>query len=112
MEAIRGEQNTLNVTQKCKHILENYYRDRFYGLVLYGSIAREQDGPSSDIDLLVLLSQPFDFFRELRQIVDLLYDVQLESDRLISAKPAAVETFDRGELQLYRNARREGRFVA
>ena len=112
MEAIRVEQNVLNVTQQCKHILEDHYGDRFQGLVLYGSIAREQGDPSSDIDLLVLLSQPFDFFRELRQIVDLLYDVQLESDRLISAKPAAVDTFRRGELQLYRNAQREGRFVA
>jgi predicted nucleotidyltransferase len=80
--------------------------------VLYGSIAREQADPSSDIDLLVLLSQPFDFFGELRQIVDLLYDVQLESEQLISAKPAAVEAFSRGGIQLYRNARREGRFVA
>ena len=69
MEAIRGEQSVLNVTQKCKHILEDYCGDRFYGLVLYGSIAREQDDPSSDIDLLVLLSQSFDFFRELRQLV-------------------------------------------
>jgi predicted nucleotidyltransferase len=112
MEATRVEQNVLNVPQECKRILEDHYGDRFQGLVLYGSIAREQSDPSSDIDLLVLLSQPFDFFRELRQIVDLLYDVQLESDRLISAKPAAVETFSRGELQLYRNARREGRFVA
>jgi predicted nucleotidyltransferase len=112
MEAIRVEQSVSNVTQRCKRILEGYYGDRFQGLVLYGSIAREQGDPSSDIDLLVLLSQPFDFFRELRQIVDLLYEVQLESDQLISAKPAAVDTFSRGELQLYRNARREGRFVA
>jgi predicted nucleotidyltransferase len=112
MEAIRVGQDLSTVIQKCKQTLEGYYGDRFQGLVLYGSTAREQDEPSSDIDLLVLLGQPFDFFQELRHIVDLLYDVQLESDRLISAKPAAVETFRRGELQLYRNARREGRFVA
>ena len=112
MEAIRVEESVSTIAQKCKHILEDHYGDRFRGLVLYGSIAREQGDPSSDIDLLVLLSQPFDFFRELRRIVDLLYDVQLESDRLISAKPAAVETFNRGGLQLYRNAQREGQFVA
>jgi predicted nucleotidyltransferase len=111
MEANRVEQNVSNVTHRCKRILEDYYGDRFQGLVLYGSTAREQDDPSSDIDLLVLLDQPFDFFRELRHVVDLLYEIQLESDRLISAKPAALETFDQGELQLYRNARREGRFV-
>ena len=80
--------------------------------MLYGSVAREQADLSSDIDLLVLLNQPFDFFKELRQIIDLLYDIQLESDQLISAKPAAAEAFNRGSIQLYRNAQREGRLVA
>jgi predicted nucleotidyltransferase len=112
MENIRPEHDVLNVTQKCKRILEGHYGDRFQGLVLYGSVARERADPSSDIDLLVLLNQPFDFFQELRRIVDLLYDVQLESEQLISAKPAAAEQFNRGDIQLYRNARREGRFVA
>ena len=101
-----------DVTQRCKSILEGHYGDRFRGLVLYGSVAREHADLSSDMDLLVLLDQPFDFFQELRQIVDLLYEAQLESERLISAKPADVEAFDRGGIQLYRNARREGRLVA
>ena len=101
-----------DVVQTCKSVLESYYGDRFQGLVLYGSMAREQADLSSDIDLLVLLNQPFDFFQELRRIVDLLYDVQLDSEQLISAKPAEVEAFDRGSIQLYRNARREGQLVA
>ena len=95
-----------DIIQRCKRVLESHYGDRFQGLVLYGSMAREQAALSSDIDLLVLLSEPFDFFQELRRIVDLLYDVQLESEQLISAKPAAAEAFDRGSIQLYRNARR------
>ncbi|RME36129.1 MAG: nucleotidyltransferase domain-containing protein [Thermoflexia bacterium] len=65
-------------------------------------------GPESDIDLLVLLDRPDDYFRELRTIVDLLYSVQLESDRLISAKPAPVDDFDQGRIPLYRVAQREG----
>jgi hypothetical protein len=39
---------------------------------------------------------------------DLLYPIQLESAHLISAKPAAVDDYQRGALQLYRNAKREG----
>lgn len=101
-----------NVAQRCKNILEEYYGDRFKGLLLYGSVAREQADASSDIDLLVLLAQPFDYLQELRQIVDLLYVVQLESEQIISAKPAAVEEFTRGDTQLYRNARREEWLVA
>ena len=101
-----------DIIQRCKSVLESHYGDRFQGLVLYGSMAREQADLSSDIDLLVLLNQPFDFFQELRRIVDLLYDVQLESEQLISAKPAATEAFDRGSIQLYRNVQQEGRLVA
>jgi predicted nucleotidyltransferase len=62
----------------------------------------------SDIDLLVLLSKPFDYFRELRRIIDLLYPLQLDTDQLISAKPAALDEFENGSIQLYRNAKREG----
>ena len=51
---------------------------------------------------------PFDYFQELRTIVELLYPLQLESEQLISAKPAALEDFEHGVIQLYRNAKREG----
>jgi len=100
-----------DITQRCKTVLERHYGSRFKGLVLYGSMARSRAGPSSDIDLLVLLSKPFDYFYELRQIVDLLYPLQIESERLISAKPAAMDEFEYGNLQLYRNAKREGLFL-
>ncbi len=78
------------------------------GLILYGSVVREEADEESDIDLLVLLDEPYDHFRELQKIIDLLYPVQLESDLLLSAKPAPEHEFIAGRLQLYRNAKREG----
>ena len=102
---------TGKAVKQCRAILERYYGSRFKGLLLYGSTARATSSRSSDIDVLVLLSEPFDYFQELRRIVDLLYCVQLESDRLISAKPAPVDEFERGSIRLYRNAKREGVLV-
>lgn len=99
------------VVQKCKAAMENQYGSQFKGLVLYGSVARNQASSTSDIDLLVLLSQPFDYFYELRQIIDVLYSIQLESEQLISAKPALLDEFQGGRFQLYRNAQKEGMFV-
>lgn len=96
------------IIQKCKETLTKYYSARLKGVILYGSMARGEASPASDIDLLVLLSPPFDYFAELRQLVDLLYPIQLESERLISAKPALASDFELGSLSLYRNARREG----
>ncbi len=100
---------TLSRTLKrCKAVLQRHYGQRMKGLVLYGSAARGRSVPGSDIDMLVLLSQPLDYSMELRQIIDLLYPMQLESDHLLSAKPAAFEDYQRGRILLYRNAAREG----
>ncbi len=99
------------IIQKCKTTLKDHYGSQFKGLILYGSVARNQASPASDIDLLVLLSQPFNYFDELRQIIELLYPIQLESDQLISAKPVLLDEFEQGRIQLYRSAKREGILV-
>ena len=97
--------------QKCKNILKKHYGTQFKGLIMYGSIVRKQADVESDIDLLLLLSEPFDYFSELSQIIDLLYPIQLESERLLSVKAAAENEFNDGTLQLYRNIKREGKFL-
>ncbi|WP_337286325.1 nucleotidyltransferase domain-containing protein [Candidatus Methylomirabilis sp.] len=94
--------------KKCKTALQGYYGSQFQGLIVYGSMARDQASSASDIDLLVLLNPPFDYFRELRRIIELLYPLQLESDKLISAKPAPLDEFEHGSIQLYRTVKREG----
>ncbi len=102
---------TKQIIQKCKETLVNQYGKRLKGVILYGSTAQDDYVKSSDIDLLVLLEQPFDYFVELRQLVDTLYPIQLESEQLISAKPVLFKDFELGTISLYRNARREGIFI-
>lgn len=46
------------IIELCKRVLEEYYGSQFKGLLLYGSMARNQASRESDIDLLVLLDQP------------------------------------------------------
>ncbi len=96
------------IVKKCRMSLGKHYGDMFGGLILYGSAARNQADMTSDIDLLVLLNNPFDYFHELYRIIDVLYPIQLESDHLISAKPALTDEFGHGKIQFYRNAKKEG----
>ncbi|MBE2198765.1 MAG: nucleotidyltransferase domain-containing protein [Anaerolinea sp.] len=99
------------IVKKCKEALASHYGSEFHGLLLYGSVARNQANMLSDIDLLVMLHKPFDYFTELDQIIDVLYPIQLESEQLISAIPVSPGEFERGMIQLYRNAKREGILV-
>ena len=108
-ESISGEQKSMNIIfEKCKNVLRNYYGSQFQELFLYGSIARHQSDSMSDIDMLVVLQEPFNYFNELRRITELLYPIQLESEQLISVKPAPKDEFEIGSIQLYRNAKSEG----
>jgi predicted nucleotidyltransferase len=100
-----------SVLTRCKEALTSHYGPRFGGLLLFGSAARGDATAGSDLDMLVLMAEPFDYFRELRQIIDLLYPIQLDCEQLISAKPASQEDFEGGVVQLYRNAKREGVLV-
>jgi hypothetical protein len=72
------------------------------------NVKQRLPGITANIDLLVLLSPPLDYFAELWQIVNVLYPLQLESDHLISAKPVSIKDFEAGSVSLYRNAKREG----
>jgi uncharacterized protein len=96
------------IVEICRQQLTTYYRDRLRSIVLYGSAARQEMTIDSDIDLLVVLSKPLDYFVELRTIVELIYPLQLDAGHWISAKPAEAESFESGSIQLYRNVLREG----
>lgn len=102
---------TAQIIQSCQETLVKQYGGQIKGVILYGSTARGDFTKQSDIDLLVLLEQPFDYFTELRRLVDVLYPIQLESEYLISAKPVSVDDFENGTVSLYRNVRREGIFI-
>lgn len=104
----RLDRSTEALLARSRSLLAGHYGRRFAGLLLYGSVARGQAGEGSDLDLLVLLRGDFDYFRELRTVVDLLEPVQLDSPRLISARPAPLEEFEAGTRALYRSALAEG----
>jgi uncharacterized protein len=52
-------------------------------VILFGSKARGDSDPESDIDLLLLTTEPIDW-KERHQIVDALFEVEMEHDVVIS----------------------------
>ena len=96
-----------DILKRCKEALQNLYGDRFAGLVLYGSIARGDYNPESDIDLIVLLRGRVDPYAEIRPIVHALYRIQLESGRLISARAISARDYRSGDRVFLHNVRRD-----
>ena len=75
---------------------------------VFGSAARDDARPDSDVDLLVLLNGPVDLGSDLEQIIAALYPLQLEWERPIHAMPVDHEVYLQGQFALYRNAQKEG----
>jgi predicted nucleotidyltransferase len=96
------------VLQKCQAVLYTLYRERLKGVVLYGSCARGTDRTESDLDLMILLEGPVDAALEIRRIWQVLYPLQLESERLLSVMPVDIAHYNQGSYALYRKAKEEG----
>lgn len=88
--------------------LEAAHGPRLRGVLLYGSEARGQARPDSDIDLLVLLDGPVDLGRDLDTNVRALYPLSLEIGRRISPKPVSATEYETVDCPLYRAVRAEG----
>jgi predicted nucleotidyltransferase len=88
--------------------LEVTYGQRLRLVMLYGSEARGEARPDSDIDVLVLLDEVTQYGAELQRCLTALYPLSLELDRPISAKPVAMQEYETFDCPLYRRVRQEG----
>jgi predicted nucleotidyltransferase len=94
--------------ERVKAALCETFGPRLKGVVLYGSEARGESAPDSDIDFLVLLEGPLEEPNDSWACINAVYPLVLESGRPIHAEPVDAAEYEAGEFPLYQNAKREG----
>ncbi len=100
--------DTHELLAEIKRRLLAIHGERLRGVVLYGSEARGQAGPDSDVDVLVLLADPIHYGRDLETNLDAVYPLAVDLGRRISAKPVSAGEYETADCPLYRRAREEG----
>ncbi len=84
------------------------YRDQLVKLILFGSWALETATIESDIDLLVVLEGDIQPGREIDRMIDIITEIDLKYDTLISVVPIAREEYEERNSPLLLNVRKEG----
>jgi predicted nucleotidyltransferase len=88
--------------------LAGLYGDRLIRLVLFGSHARGEAGPGSDLDVLVVLKGPVDAGQEIERTGALVAALSLRHDVVISCVFMDDVRFSQRQGPFLRNVRREG----
>lgn len=95
------------LSQLCGY-LKSTYQNNLKQVILFGSEARGNATLSSDIDILIVLEKPFNYYQEVKKIGEFVSNLCLEYNRLISCCFTTEEQFKNVDNAFYRNIRKEG----
>ena len=96
------------ILSQLKQALTELYGDRLRHLTLFGSQARGDAEPGSDIDVLVVLKFPVNPGEEIKRTGPAVADLSLHYDVVISCLFLAETHYQTRNGSLLRNIRREG----
>jgi predicted nucleotidyltransferase len=85
-QALRDEPDPIGIAiaRRMRKGLSEIYRKRLRGVFLYGSRARGEHGPDSDVDILIVLDHVGPYGEELERTSKLASDLSLDAGVIVS----------------------------
>ena len=96
------------ILAKYRARLEEINGPRLVRVVLFGSQARGDAAPDSDIFVMIVLSGPLDHWRELQCTSRMTSDLSMEYDTVLSRVFATPDQAETDSGPFYEGVRREG----
>ena len=105
---ISGDAKRDQALHRLKVYLAQEYCEKLVQIILFGSHARREASPASDIDVLIVLDDPVNPSEELQRTSQFVAQLCLEQTLLISRFFLSRSRFETENSPLLRNIRREG----
>ncbi|MFH1717386.1 MAG: nucleotidyltransferase domain-containing protein [Planctomycetota bacterium] len=105
---VATKRQALDIAVRARESLQRMYSDRLRGVYLYGSAARDQLTPDSDIDIAVILDEIRSRFAEHERTSRLCSEISLENNTVVTFLLIAQADFDEGLFTIHRVIKREG----
>ena len=100
--------NIGKILKKLKKELIQIYGDQIHSILLYGSRARGDERPDSDIDILIVLKNEFNYSEMLRLSSERTASLSLENDVVISRAFVTEKDYKERQIPFLMNVHREG----
>ena len=97
-----------SVIKDFKADVEKIYGQRLKKIILYGSYARNEDTPNSDIDLAIVLGGNIMPGKEIDRLIDIITDINLKYGVLVSVYPVSEKDYTSVRSPLLLNLHKEG----
>lgn len=96
------------ILTELRYRFEEIYGERLVRLVLFGSQARSDAEPESDIDILVVLQGPVSPGQEIARAGEMTATLSLKYDVVVSCTFISADRYATEQSPLLLNVRREG----
>jgi predicted nucleotidyltransferase len=96
------------ILEKVKGFLQKTYQENLDKVILFGSRARGDHHSDSDIDILIVLKEPFNYSQEIEKTSIFISEVSLEFDLVISRVFAEAKELNLKNTPFFMNVRKEG----